>query len=45
MKYLFILIILISCSKDLMSFDHIVTISKELIKFFYEESKEQPVME
>jgi hypothetical protein len=45
MKYLFTLIILISCSKDPMSFDPRITISKELIRFFYEESKEQPVME
>jgi len=45
MKYIFMLLLLISCSKDI-SFDPTVTISKELIKFLYNEStKEGPVME
>jgi hypothetical protein len=45
MKYIFMLLLLISCSKDI-SFDPTVTISKELIKFLYNESnKEKPVME
>jgi hypothetical protein len=45
MKYIFMLLLLIGCSKD-MSFDPTVTISKELIKFLYNESnKERPVME
>ena len=35
----------ISCSKDPMSFDPRITISKELVRFFYEESKDNPVME
>ena len=36
---------LVGCSKDI-SFDPTVTISKELIKFLYNESvKEGPVME
>jgi hypothetical protein len=39
------LLLLIGCSKDI-SFDPTVTISKELIKFLYNEStKEGPVME
>jgi len=45
MKYIFMLLLLIGCSKDI-SFDPTVTISKELIKFLYNESvKEGPVME
>ena len=45
MKYIFMLLLLISCSKDI-SFDPTVTISKELIKFLYNESvKEGPVIE
>ena len=47
MKYLvlFLFLFLIGCSRDL-SFDQTVTISKELIKFLYNESnKEKPVME
>jgi hypothetical protein len=45
MKYLFVLLMLIGCSKDI-SFDPATTISKELIKFIYNESiKEGPVME
>jgi hypothetical protein len=39
------LLLLIGCSKDI-SFDPTVTISKELIKFLYNESvKEGPVIE
>ena len=39
------LLLLIGCSKDI-SFDPATTISKELIKFIYNESiKEGPVME
>ncbi len=45
MKYLLFFILLVNCSKDPMSFDPRITISKELIRFFYEESKEQPVIE
>ena len=45
MKYIFMLLLLIGCSKDI-SFDPTVTISKELIKFLYNESvKEGPVIE
>jgi len=45
MKYIFMLLLLIGCSKDI-SFDPTVTISKELIKFLYNESnKEKTVME
>jgi hypothetical protein len=45
MKYIFMLLLLVGCSKDI-SFDPTVTISKELIKFLYNESvKEGPVME
>jgi len=45
MKYIFILLILTSCSKDI-SFDPTTTISKEIIRFLYKEStKEGPVME
>ena len=45
MKYIFILLILTSCSKDI-SFDPTTTISKEIIRFLYKEStKERPVME
>ena len=45
MKYIFMLLLLIGCSKYI-SFDPTVTISKELIKFLYNESnKEKPVME
>ena len=45
MKYTFILLMLVNCSKDI-SFDPTVTISKELIRFLYNESnKEKPVME
>ena len=45
MKYLLLLILLVNCSKDPMSFDPRVTIGKEIIKFFYEENKQQPVIE
>ena len=39
------LLLLVGCSKD-MSFDPTVTISKELIKFLYNESnKEKPAVE
>jgi hypothetical protein len=44
-KYLLLFILLFNCSKDPVSFDPRVTISKEIIKFFYEENKQQPVME
>ena len=45
MKYIFILLILTGCSKDI-SFDPTITISKELIKFLYNEStKEKAVIE
>jgi hypothetical protein len=45
MKYIFILLILTSCSKDI-SFDPTTTIVKQTIKFLYDESiKEKPVME
>jgi hypothetical protein len=45
MRYVFILLLLIGCSKD-MSFDPTVTISKEIIKFLYKESnKEEPAVE
>jgi len=45
MKYLILFLFLLSCSKDI-SFDPTTTISKELIKFLYNEStKERPVME
>jgi hypothetical protein len=45
MKYLILLLILTSCSKDI-SFDPTTTISKEIIRFLYNESiKEGPVME
>ena len=41
MKYLLLLILLVNCSKDPMSFDPRVTISKEIVKFLYEENKQQ----
>ena len=45
MKYVFILLMLVSCSKDI-SFDPTTTILKHTIKFLYNESnKEKPVME
>ena len=45
MKYIFVLLMLISCSKDI-SFDPTTTIVKQTIKFLYDESnKEKPVME
>ena len=45
MKYIFIFLLLISCSKDI-SFDPTTTIVKQTIKFLYDEStKETPVME
>ena len=44
MKYLLLLILLVNCSKDPVSFDPRVTISKEIIKFFYEETKEKPTI-
>jgi len=45
MKYLFIFLLLVSCSKDI-SFDPTTTIVKQTIKFLYNEStKEKPVME
>jgi hypothetical protein len=45
MRYIFILLILSGCSKDI-SFDPTTTISKEIIRFLYNETnKEKPVME
>jgi hypothetical protein len=45
MKYIFILLMLVSCSKDI-SFDPTTTIIKQTIKFIYNESNnEKPVME
>ena len=45
MKHLILFLLLLNCSKDV-SFDPTVTISKEIVKFLYNEStKEQPVME
>jgi hypothetical protein len=45
MKYTFILLMLVNCSKDI-SFDPTTTIVKQTIKFIYNESnKEKPVME
>ena len=45
MKYILILLMLSSCSKDI-SFDPTTTIVKQTIKFLYDESnKEKPVME
>jgi hypothetical protein len=45
MKYLILFLFLLNCSKDI-SFDPTITISKELIRFIYNEStKDKPVME
>jgi len=45
MKHLILFLLLLSCSRDI-SFDPTTTISKELIRFLYNEStKEKPVME
>jgi hypothetical protein len=45
MKHLILFLFLLSCSKDI-SFDPTTTISKELIKFIYNEStKDKPVIE
>lgn len=45
MKYIFVLLMLMGCSKDI-SFDPTTTIVKQTIKFLYDESnKEKPVME
>ena len=45
MKYFFILLMLMSCTRD-MSFDPTFTINKEIIKFLYNESnKEKPTVE
>jgi hypothetical protein len=45
MKYIFIFLLLVSCSKDI-SFDPTTTIIKQTIKFLYDESnKEKPVIE
>jgi hypothetical protein len=45
MKHLILFLLLLNCSKDV-SFDPTVTISKEIVKFLYNEStKEKPVME
>ena len=40
-----LLVLLVNCSKDPVSFDPRVTISKEIIKFFYEETKEKSTIE
>ena len=45
MRYIFILLLLANCSKDI-SFDPTTTIIKQTVKFLYDESsKEKPVME
>ena len=45
MRYIFVLLILGGCSKDI-SFDPTTTIIKQTIKFLYDEfNKEKPVME
>ena len=45
MKYIFIFLLLVNCSKDI-SFDPGTTIVKQAIRFIYDEStKENPVME
>ncbi len=44
MKYFLLIFLLISCSRDF-SIDPTTTISKEIIKFLYDESKPKPVME
>jgi len=45
MKYVFMLLLLVGCARDI-SFDPTITISKEIVRFLYNESnKEQPVME
>ena len=45
MRWIIIFILLVGCSKDI-SFDPTITISKELIKFLYNEStKEKAVIE
>ena len=45
MRYLFVLLLLVSCSKDI-SFDPGTTIVRQTIRFIYDEStKEKPVME
>lgn len=45
MKHLILFLFLLSCSKDI-SFDPTTTISKELIKFIYNEStKDKPAIE
>ena len=45
MKYILMVLLITGCSKDI-SFDPTITISKELIRFIYNEStKDKPVME
>jgi hypothetical protein len=45
MKYIFIFLLLVSCSKDI-SFDPGTTIVRQAIRFIYDEAaKENPVME
>jgi len=44
MKYILLFLVIIGCSRDF-SLDPTTTISKEIIKFLYEESKPKPVME
>ena len=45
MKYLLLLLLLVNCSKDPASFDPRITIGKEILKFFVEETKENPTIE
>ena len=44
MKHILLFLLVISCSRDF-SFDPTTTISKEILKFLYEENKPKPVME
>ena len=44
MKYILLFLLVTDCSRDF-SLDPTTTISKEIIKFLYEESKPKPVME
>lgn len=44
MKYILLFLLVTGCSRDF-SLDPTTTISKEIIKFLYEESKPKPVME
>jgi len=44
MKYFLLFLLLIGCSRDF-SINPTTTISKEIIKFLYEENKSKPVIE